>query len=130
AQRLGYPSERVYGESRYGLAKSFPLHRRGQFQNTASVAECGCGRKCDADRGSCRNGLSYRLYAGHTGDTSILVRDWQASGTFASLPSTTKTYWIRATNTCQADGTTVSGDSAEATVLPRPVVTATATSSS
>jgi hypothetical protein len=75
-------------------------------------------------------GLSYRLYAGRTGDTSILVRDWQASGTFTSLPSTTKTYWIRATNTCQADGTTMTGDSAEATILTRPVVTATATSSS
>lgn len=76
------------------------------------------------------SGLSYRLYAGHTGDTTILVRDWQASGTFASLPSTTKTYWIRAANTCSADGTSVTGDSGEATVLQRPVVTASATSNS
>jgi hypothetical protein len=62
------------------------------------------------------SGLSYRLYQGHTGDTSIPVAGPQASGTFNWTASSTATYWVRATNTCPADGTSISGDSAEATI--------------
>jgi hypothetical protein len=62
------------------------------------------------------SGLSYRLYQGHTGDTSIPVAGPQGSGTFNWTASSTATYWVRATNTCPADGTGISGDSAEATI--------------
>jgi hypothetical protein len=62
------------------------------------------------------NGLTYQLYEGQSGDVSIPVGSAQSSGTFTVSPSATKTYWIRATNTCPADSSTVTGDSAEATV--------------
>jgi len=60
--------------------------------------------------------LTYQLYEGQSGNVSVPVGSVQSSGTFTISPSSTKTYWIRATNTCPADNSTVTGDSAEATV--------------
>jgi len=61
-------------------------------------------------------GLTYQLYEGQSGNVSVPVGSVKSSGTFTISPSSTKTYWIRATNTCPADSSTVTGDSAEATV--------------
>lgn len=60
--------------------------------------------------------VTYRLFEGPSGNMSTPVGTTQSTGTFTVSPSSTKTYWIQATNTCPADGTTVTGDSAEATV--------------
>jgi len=61
-------------------------------------------------------GLTYQLYEGQSGNVSVPVGSPQSSGTFTISPSSTKTYWIQATNTCPADGLPVTGDSADATI--------------
>lgn len=72
---------------------------------------------------------TYTLYSGVTGNTLTVVQT-STTGSFSVIPSANTTYWIRAVATCSVDSSTVSTDSANATVtiLPKPVLTATASS--
>lgn len=60
--------------------------------------------------------VTYQLYEGASGVTTTPVGSAQSSGTFQFTATATKSYWIRASCTCAADGGTVTGDSAAATV--------------
>jgi hypothetical protein len=73
---------------------------------------------------------SYTLYAGTSGNTTSQVGAPQASGSFTFTANATSAYWIRASSTCTIDSTTVTSDSAAATVwaFTKPVLTRTSVS--
>lgn len=73
---------------------------------------------------------TYTLYAGPSGTTTTLLAGPQSSGSFSVNATGVNGYWVRASSTCTVDSSTTTSDSATVWVITKPVLTATASSSS
>ena len=68
-----------------------------------------------ADANTTSHPLTYQWYVGTTGNTSVPVSNSNTPN-LTVQPSSTTSYWMRASNNCSANGSTVSADTVTATV--------------